>query len=97
VQIRVHELAKELKISTMALKKHLTDEGVIIKSHMSLIEDEVADKIRRKFNEQYDAEKKAAKDRKKLTEMRQAAKVAKEEPHVEEVPVPAPVMEHRQG
>jgi len=77
----------------MALRKHLTDEGVIIKSHMSLIEEEVADKIRRKFNEQYDAEKKAAKDRKKLTEMRQAAKEAKEEPQVEEVPAveePAP-------
>jgi len=50
VQIRVHELAKELKISTMALRKHLTDLGVVIKSHMSLIDVEVADKIRMKYN-----------------------------------------------
>ena len=75
VQIRVHELAKELKISTMALKKHLTDLGVITKSHMSFIEGEVADKIRNKYNEQIDAEKKAERDRKRLIEMKQAARV----------------------
>ncbi len=80
MQIRVHELAKELKISTMALKKHLTDLNVIVKSHMSLIEEEVADLIRKKYNEQMDAEKKAEKDRKRLVEMRQAAKTAKAEP-----------------
>jgi len=80
VQIRVHELAKELKISTMALKKHLTDLNVIVKSHMSLIEEDVADLIRRKYNEQMDAEKKAEKDRKRFAEMRQAAKTAKAEP-----------------
>jgi len=74
LQIRVHELAKELKISTMALKKHLTDLGVVTKSHMSFVEDEVADKIREKYNEQIDAEKRAEKDRKKLLEMRQQAK-----------------------
>ncbi len=82
MQIRVHELAKELKISTMALKKHLTDLGVIVKSHMSFIDEEVADKIRRKYIEQVDAEKKAEKDRKKLVEMRQAAKAQKAEPAV---------------
>ncbi len=74
MQIRVHELAKELKISTMALKKHLTDLGVVTKSHMSFVEEEVADKIREKYNEQIDAEKRAEKDRKKLLEMRQQAK-----------------------
>ncbi len=80
--IRVHELAKELKISTMALKKHLTDLGVNVKSHMSLIEDDVANKIRVKYNEQIDAEKRAERDRKRLMEMRQAAKaqhIAQEE------------------
>ena len=38
--IRVHQLAKELKISTAALKKHLNDMGVIVKSHMSPIAEE---------------------------------------------------------
>jgi translation initiation factor IF-2 len=74
LHIRVHELAKELKISTMALKKHLTDLGVITKSHMSFVEEEVADKIREKYNEQVDAEKRAEKDRKKLIELRQQAR-----------------------
>ena len=85
MQIRVHDLAKELKISTMALKKHLADLGVIVKSHMSFIEEEVAEKIRMKYNEQIDAEKRADKDRKRLIEMRQAAKTKPETaaPHAE--------------
>lgn len=90
MQIRVHELAKELKISTMALKKHLTDLGVNVKSHMSIIEEEVADKIRKKYNEQVDAEKKAEKDRKRLVEMRQAAKAPRPEPARKAKPEPEP-------
>jgi translation initiation factor IF-2 len=85
VQIRVHELAKELKISNMALRKHLNDMGVIVKSHMSLIDEEIADKIRKKYYEQVDAEKRAEKDRKRLQEMRQAAKAK-----VEEIPQERP-------
>jgi len=85
----VHELAKELKISTMALKKHLIDLGVVTKSHMSFIEEEVADKIRKKYNEQVDAEKRAERDRKKFIEMRQAAKHKHEEIVIPE-PAPAP-------
>lgn len=80
MQIRVHELAKELKISTMALKKHLTDLGVITKSHMSIIDEEVANKIREKYNEQVDAEKRAEKDRKKLIELRHQAKKTGDSP-----------------
>ncbi|HPQ30955.1 MAG: translation initiation factor IF-2, partial [Candidatus Cloacimonetes bacterium] len=79
MQIRVHELAKELKISNMALRKHLNDMGVNVKSHMSLIDEEIADKIRKKYYEQVDAEKRAEKDRKRLQEMRQAAKANKTE------------------
>ncbi len=74
-QIRVHELAKELKISTMALKTHLNALGVFTKSHMSFIEDEVANKIRSKYNEQINAEKKAEKDRKHFIEMKHQAAV----------------------
>lgn len=81
--IRVHELAKELKISTMALKTHLHDFGVTTKSHMSFIEDEIVDKIRKKFNEQIYAEKKAEKDRKHFIEMKhQAAAKAKHDAEV---------------
>lgn len=54
----------------MALKTHLTSVGVITKSHMSFIEDEIAEKIRLKFREQIDAEKKAERDRKHFIEMK---------------------------
>lgn len=99
MQIRVHELAKELKISTMALKKHLTDLGVITKSHMSFIDEEVADKIRDKYNEQIDAEKRAEKDRKKLIELRQQAKKseAKASHKEEEKPAPEPEVEEKKA
>ncbi|MDZ4183257.1 MAG: translation initiation factor IF-2 N-terminal domain-containing protein, partial [Candidatus Cloacimonadaceae bacterium] len=97
MQIRVHELAKELRISTMALKKHLTDLGVITKSHMSFIEEEVANKIRQKYNEQVDAEKRAERDRKRFIEQRQAAKAKPTTPVVVEEkqpePEPEPVQE----
>lgn len=92
MQIRVHELAKELKISTLALKKHLTDLGVSVKSHMSFIEEDVAEKIRNKYNEQIDAEKRAERDRKRLIEMRQAAKAKQDAPPAA-VQTPKPKLE----
>jgi serine/threonine protein kinase/rRNA-processing protein FCF1 len=49
-KIRVHELAKELKISTMALWKHLTDIGVVVNSHMSFVDDHIADRIRKSYH-----------------------------------------------
>jgi len=61
--IRVHQLAKELKISTAALKKHLNDMGVIVKSHMSPIDDDTEKNIRAKFNEEFAAVKKRQHDR----------------------------------
>ncbi len=90
--IRVHELAKELKISTMALKTHLTALGVVTKSHMSFVEDEIADKLRQKYTEQINAEKKAEKDRKHFIEMKhQAAAKAKQEAEaVASHPTPQP-------
>ncbi|MBN2460800.1 MAG: translation initiation factor IF-2 [Candidatus Cloacimonetes bacterium] len=60
--IRVHELAKEFKISTAALKKHLSDMGVVVKSHMSPVDDDIVDKIRAKFNEEVAAVKQRQRD-----------------------------------
>jgi translation initiation factor IF-2 len=78
----------------MALKKHLSDLGVATRSHMSFIEEDVANKIRKMFNEQIDAEKRAEKDRKRLTEIRQAASKAKHaaETTTPETPAPAAVI-----
>lgn len=63
--IRVHELAKEFRISTAALKKHLQDMGVSVKSHMSPVDDEIVAKIRKKFKEEVDATKQRERDRKR--------------------------------
>ncbi len=63
MSIRVHELAKEFKISTAALKKHLGDLGVIVKSHMSPLDDEVVKKLRARFNEEMSAVKQLQQDR----------------------------------
>lgn len=64
--IRVHELAKEFKISTAALKKHLKDMGVEVKSHMSPVEDEIASKIRGKFKQEAESIKQRQMDRNKI-------------------------------
>ena len=53
--LRVHELAKEFKISTVALKQHLKDLGIEVKSHMSIVDEAIVTKIRAKFNEQREA------------------------------------------
>ncbi|MCF7911320.1 MAG: translation initiation factor IF-2 [Candidatus Cloacimonetes bacterium] len=57
--IRVRDLAKEFKISSSALMKHLKDLGVDIKSPMSKVEDDIETKIRDRFN----AEKAAVRQR----------------------------------
>ncbi|PID29432.1 MAG: translation initiation factor IF-2 [Candidatus Cloacimonadota bacterium] len=80
--LRVHELAKELKISTAALKKHLTDLGVQVKSHMSIVEDGIAGKIREKFAAQIAAEKQIESDRRRYHEKKkQQKKVRRDRPN----------------
>jgi translation initiation factor IF-2 len=64
--IRLHQLAKEFKISTAALKKHLGDMGVEVKSHMSPLDEEVVAKIRAKFNEEVKAIKQRQYDSKTM-------------------------------
>nr|HPR18108.1 translation initiation factor IF-2 N-terminal domain-containing protein [Candidatus Cloacimonadota bacterium] len=64
--IRVHQLAKEFKISTAALKKHLGDMGVDVKSHMSPVDDDIVDKIRAKFNDEVRAIKQRQFDSKSI-------------------------------
>ncbi|MCD4819884.1 MAG: translation initiation factor IF-2 [Candidatus Cloacimonetes bacterium] len=64
--MRVHELAKELRISTAALKKHLRDLGVVVKSHMSPVEESVVKKIKNKFTAEVEAIKQRQQDRSKF-------------------------------
>ena len=76
--LRVHELAKELKISTAALRKILKDMGLIVKSHMSFVEDEMVERIRKKFADQVAAYKKRDDERKQLYIQRKQEKKLKE-------------------
>ena len=99
--IRVHELAKEFKISTAALKKHLLDMGVVVKSHMSPVEEEIEINIREKFNQEAASVKQRQKDRqlihkkivlaekKKKDEIKEAAlsKKIEKKPEEKEIPV----------
>lgn len=77
--IRVHELAKELKISTGALRVHLKDLGVIVKSHMSQLDDDVVEKIRGMFKQEVEILKKIESDRRKYHESKKQAKRAERE------------------
>nr|WP_294492233.1 translation initiation factor IF-2 [uncultured Mediterraneibacter sp.] len=49
-KMRVHELAKELGIENKALVEMLQKKNVEIKNHMSTVEDNVADEIRREIS-----------------------------------------------
>ncbi len=64
--MRVHELAKELKISTSALKAHLTDLGIPFKNHMTKLSDEDVQKVKSIFNQQRETIKRKDEKRKKL-------------------------------
>lgn len=88
--IRVHQLAKEFKISTAALKKHLGDMGVEVKSHMSPVDDEVVTKIRAKFNEEVRAIKQRQHDSKSLHKKIILANKKKQETEQEKAPSPKP-------
>ncbi|MCF7793106.1 MAG: translation initiation factor IF-2 [Candidatus Cloacimonetes bacterium] len=88
--IRVHQLAKEFKISTAALKKHLGDMGVEVKSHMSPVDDEIVAKIRAKFNEEVRAIKQRQHDSKSLHKKIILANKKKKETEQEKASSPKP-------
>lgn len=45
--IRVHELAKELNISSKALMEKLNDIGVPVKNHLSAVSTEEVEKVKK--------------------------------------------------
>jgi len=63
-QIRVYELARELKISPQALISILRSLKVKVKSHMSYLEDDNVTKVKQMFQDQLDAAKARQKQRK---------------------------------
>ena len=66
--LRVHDLARELKISSAALMKHLKDMSIEVKSHMKYLEDDVSEKVRQKFRHELEQRKKYETERKLIQE-----------------------------
>ena len=66
--IRVHDLAKELKISSAALMKHLQDMSIEVKSHMKYLDEEIADKVRQKFKHEIEQMKRLESERRLIQE-----------------------------
>lgn len=62
--IKVRELAKELKISSGALKQYLASMGVVVRSHMSSVEEADEKKIRAMFQQEIEKVKKRKQDTK---------------------------------
>jgi len=72
-KVRVHVLAKELGIPSKVLVERCRDEGLTVKSHMSSISEEIAEKFRREFGGEPAAKK---EPKKKAAPEKPAAKKA---------------------
>ncbi|MDD4156458.1 MAG: translation initiation factor IF-2 [Candidatus Cloacimonetes bacterium] len=80
--LRVYDLAKELKISSAALMKHLNDMGIEVKSHMKYLEDDISDKVRQKFKQEVEQMKKLESERRMIQEqLRNKEKTDRESRH----------------
>ena len=66
--LRVHDFAKELKISSSALMKHLKDMGINVNHHMNYLDDEDLEKIRNKFKSEAENIKRIDNERKRIQE-----------------------------
>ena len=56
-KIKIHELAKELEVSSKEVITFLNDKGMEVKSHMSSIEDEAIDLVKGRFGKKAEAPK----------------------------------------
>ncbi len=81
MSLRVYDLAKELKISSAALMKHLSDMGVDVRSHMNYLEDEITNKIRYKFRSEVENLKKMENERKRIQEQLRDGKIETQPSH----------------
>lgn len=76
--MRVLDLAKELKISTNALKMHLKDLGITVKSHLNIIDDEIVNKIRQKYKEEIDSVRQKELEKRRFLQQKKLVKVQAE-------------------
>ena len=64
--IKVSQLAKDLKISSSALKTYLSNMGINVKSHFSLIDDEQVENVKKKYAEDLNQVKVIRRDSRKF-------------------------------
>ena len=62
-KIRVHELAKELGRQNREVLNFLADKGFELKSHMSMVEDEQVDMVRKRYGKKAEALKTKVENR----------------------------------
>ena len=85
-QKRVYELARELKISPQALISILKDMNIVVKSHMSYIDNESVEKINKMFSKQMEEAKARQKRRKSYQQQLRSRKFQKTKKPVIEKP-----------
>ncbi|MGN0290633.1 MAG: translation initiation factor IF-2 N-terminal domain-containing protein, partial [Lachnospiraceae bacterium] len=75
-KVKVHELAKELNIQSKEILQYLAEQNIEVKSHMSSIEDDVINVVKKKFEKSEAAKapvKEAVKEAKETKETEEAA------------------------
>ncbi|MBW6516150.1 MAG: translation initiation factor IF-2 [Candidatus Cloacimonetes bacterium] len=77
--IRVHELAKELKISTSALKTHLKHLNIDAKSPFTQLEDDVVEKIRGIFKTEHDNMKRMEEEKRRIHDLKKKQRQQEQE------------------
>ncbi len=77
---RVYEVAKELNISSVALLEVIRGLGVQVKSHMSTVDRDVIDKVRKKFEKEKEAVKEEYARKMEKRAARETEAKAKEHP-----------------
>jgi translation initiation factor IF-2 len=83
---RVYEIAKDFHVSSEALISMLKDMSFNVKSHMSVLDDEMLKAIQTQFSKQQNNALKEIEKKEKITKAIDQKKTAPEEPKLEEKP-----------
>ena len=93
-KLRVHELAKTVNVPTKELMEKLKDFNVEVASHMSSVEDEIANKVIAFYNNKNGKDNKEVKENKEVREVKESRDV-KETKEAKEVKEVKEVKEHK--
>ncbi len=77
-KIKVYELAKEVGVPSKEVLAYLNDHNIDVTSHMSAVEEDVADQVRKAFSEEKKPEKEAEKEAEEAPVKKKAAEKTKD-------------------